>query len=104
MNDEKYKNQNIVVSINGIETNRISKKQAIGESISIKYLIMQEIQKSPEIKAVDKFFVRINGKIVIPREVKNFSIEDVKTIEIFDERPLERLEKRLNQSFEKDSK
>jgi hypothetical protein len=76
--------KNIVVSINGKETNRIPLKDAIKRKRSIKDIVMKEIEKSPEIKAVSEFFVHINGKKINPKDVKNVRVENVKTIEIFD--------------------
>ena len=89
MNDKTDKNaeKTIVVSINGKETNKIPLKDAIKRKWSVKDIVMKEIEKSPEIKAVAEFFVHINGKKVKPKDVKNVRIENVKTIEIFDKIP-----------------
>ena len=88
MNDKTVENteKNIVVSINGKETNRIILKDVIKRR-TVKDIVMKEIEKSPEIKAVAEFFVYINGKKIKPKEVKNVRIENVKTIEIFDKVP-----------------
>lgn len=80
MIEEKH----IVVSINGKEVNKISLEDAIKRKMTIKGIIRKAIEKSPEIRAVEEFFVKINGKRVIPKDVKNMSIENIKTIEIFD--------------------
>jgi C-terminal processing protease CtpA/Prc len=85
--------KNIVVSINGKETNRIPLKDAIKRKRSIEDIVMKEIEKSPEIKAVAEFFVHINGKKIKPKDVKNVRIENVKTIEIFDKVPEGSIEK-----------
>lgn len=78
----------VVVSINGKEINRISLKDAIELKMTVKSIVMKEIKKSPEIKAVEEFFVKVNGKKVMPKEVKNVLIENVNTIEIFDGEPI----------------
>jgi hypothetical protein len=89
MNDKTDKNaeKNIIVSINGKEVNIFPLKDVIKRKWSIKDIVMKEIDKSPEIKAVAEFFVYINGKKVKRKDVKNVRIENVKTIEIFDKIP-----------------
>lgn len=76
--------KNIIVSINKKEIDRIPMEKAVRNCMTVRSIIMKEIRKSPEIKAVDEFFVHVNGKNVIPRDVKNILIKDVQTIEIFD--------------------
>ncbi len=80
MIEEKH----IVVSINGKEVNKIPLEDAIKRKMTIKGIVRKTIEKSPEIRAVDEFFVKVNGKRVIPKDVKNVSIEIIETIEIFD--------------------
>ena len=89
MSDKTDKNteKNIVVSINGKETNRILLIDAIRRERTIKDIVMLEIGKSPEIQVVPQFFVYVNGKNVLPKDARHISIEDVKTIEIFDKIP-----------------
>ena len=88
MNDKIDKNaeRNIVVSINGKETNSIILKDVIKRR-TVKDIVMKAIENSPEIKAVPEFFVYINGKKLKPKDVKNVRIENVRTIEIFDKIP-----------------
>lgn len=74
----------IKVSINKKEMDRIPLENAINQEMTIRNIIFKEARKSPEILAVREFFVKINGKRVIPREIKDMSIQDIKTIEIFD--------------------
>ena len=74
----------ITISINGKEVNRISLADAIRRKRTIKDIVMVEINKSPEIKAVAQFFVHVNGKNVLPKDTRHISIGNVKTIEIFD--------------------
>ena len=76
--------ESIIISINGKEVNSIPLKDAIKRRETIKNIVMREIQKSAEIKAVAEFFVHVNGKNVLPKDARHISIEDVKTIEIFD--------------------
>lgn len=89
MNDKTDKNaeKKIIVSINGKETNSILLEDAIKRKWSVKDIVMKEIDKSPEIKAVAEFFVHVNGERVKSRDVRNIRIENVKTIEIFDKVP-----------------
>lgn len=89
MSDKTDKNteKNIVVSINGKETNRILLIDAIRRERTIKDIVMLEIGKSPEIQAAPQFFVHVNGKNVLPKDARHISIGNVKTIEIFDKIP-----------------
>ena len=86
MEDKTDKNseKNIIVSINGKEVNRIPLIDAKRRNITIKDIVMLEIDKSPEIKAVAQFFVHINGKNILPKDARHISIGNVETIEIFD--------------------
>lgn len=95
MNDKTDKNakKKIIVSINRKETNSILLEDAIKRKWSVKDIVMKEIDKSPEIKAVAEFFVYVNGKRVKPRDVGNIRIENVITIEIFDKIPEDYTEK-----------
>ncbi len=95
MNDKMDKNaeKDIIVSINGKETNRFILKDIIKRKNTVKDIVMKEIDKSPEIKAVAEFFVYINGKKLKPKDVKNIRIENVRTIEIFDKVPDSYIEK-----------
>lgn len=94
MNDKTEKNieKDIIVSINGKETNRIILKDVIKRR-TVKDIVMKEIENSPEIKAVSEFFVYINGKKIKPKDVKNVRIENVRTLEIFDKIPEGYIEK-----------
>ena len=83
----------IVVSINGKETNRIPLIDAIKRDLTIKDIVMKEIQKSPEIKTVAEFFVHVNGKNVLPKDTRHMPIGNVRTIEIFDGAPVSPIEK-----------
>ena len=74
----------IIVSINGKEVTRIPLIDAIKRDKTVKDIVMLEIGKSPEIQAVPQFFVHVNGKNVLPKDVRHISIGNVKTIEIFD--------------------
>ncbi len=80
INDEKK----ITVSINGKETNSFLLEDAIKRKWNVKDIVIKEIDKSPEIKAVAEFFVHVNGKRVKPKDVRNIRIENVQIIEIFD--------------------
>lgn len=94
MNDKKDKEErNIIISINGKETNSIPLQDVIKRKRSVKDLVMKEIDKSPEIKAVAEFFVYINGKKIKPKDVKNVRIDNVGTIEIFDKVPEDYIER-----------
>lgn len=86
--EDKNIEKNIIVSINGKETNRIPLTDAIRKKRTIKDIVMVEIGKSPEIKAVEQFFVHVNGKNVLPKDARHISIGNVKTIEIFDGAPV----------------
>lgn len=88
MSDDKTDvEENIVVSINGRETNKIALVDAIRRKRTIRDLVMAEIEKSPDIQAVPQFFVRVNGKNVLPKDARHMSIGNVKSIEIFDKIP-----------------
>lgn len=100
MNDIKIKDaadknaeRNIIVSINGKETNSFPLKDVMKRKRTVKDLVMLEIEKSPEIRAAEQFFVHVNGKVVKPKDVRNVHIENVRTIEIFDKVPESRTEK-----------
>jgi hypothetical protein len=84
---EIKQDKNIIISINRKEINRISLENAIDKNMTVRDIVMKEIKKSPEIRAVERFFVHVNGKNVLPRQVKNMSIKDVESIEIFDKEP-----------------
>lgn len=85
MNDiiDKDIEKDIIVSINRKEVKRIPLKSAIKYEENVKSIVMREIQKSPEIKDAETFSVYVNGKNVLPKDVKNITIEEVRTIEIF---------------------
>lgn len=74
----KKEDENIIVSINGNEKNRIPLKDAIMMDMNIKSIVLKEIRDSPEIRAVEKFFVKVNGRKVKTRDVKSISIQDVR--------------------------
>lgn len=78
--------KNIIVSINRKETNRIPIEDVINKNMNLIYIIKKEIDKNPEIRAAEKFYVHINGKNVLPSEVKKILIKNIKTIEIFDKK------------------
>lgn len=78
----------ITVYINGEEKNKVLLEDAIKQKMTIRDIVMKEIRKSPAIQAVAEFFVKVNGKRVIPKDVKSMSIEEVKTIEISDSVPI----------------
>lgn len=88
MDDKTDKNaeKNIIVSINGKETNNIPLKDVIKRKRTIKDIVMLEIEKNPDIQKAE-FFVFVNSKKIKPKDVKNVRIENVKTIEIFDKIP-----------------
>ncbi len=79
--------KNIIISINRKEINRIPLEDVINKNMTLRYIIMKEIEKNPEIRAAEKFYVHINGKNVLPREIKKIPIKDIKTIEIFGQLP-----------------
>jgi hypothetical protein len=81
---DKATDKNILVLINGKEINRIPLTYAIKKEYTIRYIVMTEIQKSPEIQVAPEFFVGVNGKNVRPKEAEDIYIGDVETIEIFD--------------------
>ena len=83
-NTDETVEKNIIVSINGKEVNRIPLIDAIKRKRTIKDIVTVEIQKSSEIQTVPQFFVHVNGKNVLPKDVRHISIGNVKTIEIFD--------------------
>jgi len=84
---DKNAERNIIVSINGKETNSFPLKDVIKRKRTVKDLVMLEIDKSPEIRAAEQFFVHVNGKVVKPKDVRTVHIENVRTIEIFDKVP-----------------
>lgn len=88
-NAEKTIEKTIVVSINGKETNSIPLKDMIKRKRTVKDIVMLEIEKSPDIKKVEQFFVFVNGKKIKPKDVRNVRIENVRTIDIFDKIPEE---------------
>ena len=89
MNDKTDQNaeKNIVVLINGKETNSIPLQDAIKRKRTVKDIVMLEIEKNPDIQKVEQFFVHVNGKNVLPKDARHMSIGNVKTIEIFDKVP-----------------
>lgn len=93
MDNKTNKNieKNIVVSINGKEVNRIPLKRAMERMQTIRDIVIIESDKSSDIRAVEKFFVHVNGKNVLPKDVEKMNIEDVITIEIFDKEPVDHI-------------
>lgn len=66
----------ISVLVNGEEKNRIHLEDAMNKN-------MNEIIKE-ETKNIEEFSIKINGRIPLPRCIKNMQISDVETIEIFE--------------------
>lgn len=95
MNDKTDKNteKTIVVSINGKEVNSIPLKDMIKRKRTVKDIVMQCIEKDPDIKKAEQFFVFVNNKKIKPKDVRNVHIENVRTIDIFDKVPEESIEK-----------
>jgi C-terminal processing protease CtpA/Prc len=83
---DKNAEKNIIVSINGKETNSIPLKDMIKRKRTVKDIVMLEIEKNPDIQKAE-FFVFVNGKKIKPKDVRNVHIENVRTIEIFDKVP-----------------
>lgn len=78
---EKY----IIVSINRREVRKIPIKDVIKREENVKSIVMREIHMGPEIRDAKAFSVYINGKDVLPKDAESIAIEDVRTIEIFDQ-------------------
>lgn len=94
MDNKKDKEEiNIIISINGKETNSIPLLDVIKRKRSVKDIVMLEIEKNPDIQKAERFFVHINGKDVKPKDVKTIRIDNVRTIEIFDKAPEGNIEK-----------
>lgn len=85
-NIDKNIEKNIVVSINGKEANKIPLADAIKRWSIIDIVTIESI-KDPVVRKAKELFVCINGKNVIPKDVMNMNIEDVKTIDILDRVP-----------------
>lgn len=66
----------ISVLVNGEEKNRIHLEDTKNKN-------MNEIIKE-ETKNIEEFSIKINGRIPLPRCIKNMQISDVETIEIFE--------------------
>lgn len=66
----------ISVLINGEEKNRIPFEDAIKRDMS-------QIIKD-ETKNIEEFSIKINGRVPLPRCIKNMQICEVETIEIFE--------------------
>ena len=79
----KYAEKNIVVSINGKETNRIPLRSAIDRWQNVIDIVTIESGRNPEIRTAKGLSVCINGKSVEPKDVRNMDIAEVQTIEIF---------------------
>lgn len=72
----------ILIFVKGKESNKILLEKAIKNNDTVKSIVAREITKYPEMVNVPEFFVKVNGKRVIPKDVKNMPIIEVKTIEI----------------------
>lgn len=82
------KEKNIVVSINGKESNIIPLKHAIDKWQTVIDIVTIESGKNNEIRTARSLSVCVNGKNVVPKDVRGMNIEDVQTIEIFGSSPV----------------
>jgi hypothetical protein len=77
---EEEKAKYVIIYLNGKEKNKILLEDAINKMMNINHIVLKELAKSSS----NNISVKINGKQVVPKDVKNMSIENVQTIEIFD--------------------
>ena len=82
------KEKNIVVSINGKESNIIPLKHAIDKWQTVIDIVTIESGSNHEIRTAQELSVCVNGKNVVPKDVRHMNIEDVQTIEIFGSSPV----------------
>lgn len=80
--DNKLEDRYIFVSVNGKESNKILLEKAVKNNDTVKSIVAREITKYPEMINIPEFFVKVNGKRVAPKDVKNMSIEKVEIVEI----------------------